>query len=485
MTRIVVGPINRVEGDLEVTLDIAEGRVREARVTASLYRGFEQILEGRPAGDALVIAPRICGICSVSQSVAAAAALRDAHAISPAENGLYATAIAHAAENLADHLSHFYLFFMPDFAREAYADRPWHAAAVDRFGAINGTASREFLPARARLLHVLGILAGKWPHSLAFQPGGTTRAIDLGERVRLLAVIAEIRGFLERIVFAGPLDRFLALEAANDLTGHLTGPAAAGDLAAFFRYADDLGLAARGRGPGLMMSYGAYHLPESTFLPSGLFDCATDTAIPLDPAGISEDVAESWLLGPAAHPSHGVTQPDPDMKSGYSWAKAPRLAGQCAEVGALARQLVAGRPLIRDFVGRYGPGVSARILARLAESAMLVVAMEKWIKALRPREPFCSNDEWPRTRDSGTGVGLVEAARGSLGHWLDLRDGHIRNYQIVAPTTWNFSPRNAAGTPGPLEQALVGTPVGDLGAKAPAVQHVVRSFDPCMVCTAH
>ena len=85
----------------------------------------------------------------------------------------------------------------------------------------------------------------------------------------------------------------------------------------------------------------------------------------------------------------------------------------------------------------------------------------------------------------GSGVGLVEAARGSLGHWATVRGGRITRYQIVAPTTWNFSPRDGAGRPGPLEAALVGLEVGEAGAAAPAIQHVVRSFDPCMVCTAH
>jgi hydrogenase large subunit len=81
--------------------------------------------------------------------------------------------------------------------------------------------------------------------------------------------------------------------------------------------------------------------------------------------------------------------------------------------------------------------------------------------------------------------GLCEAARGSLGHWLSIRNGRIANYQIVAPTSWNFSPRDRAGTPGALEAALVGTPVSE-GDKTPvAVQHIVRSFDPCMVCTVH
>jgi hydrogenase large subunit len=169
MSRVVVGPFNRVEGDLEVTLDVENGVVREARVSASLYRGFEQLLLGRPAADALAIAPRICGICSVSQSLAAAAVLRAAQPIAPAPNGLLATNIAHAAENIADHLTHFYVFFMPDFARAAYAGRPWHAAAEARFKAVSGAALREALPARARLLETMGLIAGKWPHSLAFQ----------------------------------------------------------------------------------------------------------------------------------------------------------------------------------------------------------------------------------------------------------------------------------------------------------------------------
>ena len=82
MTRLLVGPFNRVEGDLEVSLDIDDGRVSSARVNAPMYRGFEQILLGKQPHDALVYVPRICGICSVSQSVACARALADLAGIS-------------------------------------------------------------------------------------------------------------------------------------------------------------------------------------------------------------------------------------------------------------------------------------------------------------------------------------------------------------------------------------------------------------------
>jgi hydrogenase large subunit len=80
-------------------------------------------------------------------------------------------------------------------------------------------------------------------------------------------------------------------------------------------------------------------------------------------------------------------------------------------------------------------------------------------------------------------MGLTEAARGSRATGCGWKKAHPR-YQIIAPHTWNFSPRDAAGTPGPLEQALVGAPRAD-ETEPVSVQHIVRSFDPCMVCTVH
>jgi hydrogenase large subunit len=159
MTRLRVGPFNRVEGDLEVTLDVADGQVRDARVTSSLYRGFEQILQGKPPMDALVFVPRICGICSVSQSAAAAQALAVAMDIRPPDNGRLAANLIHAVENVADHVTHFYLFFMPDFARDCYESQPWWHAASNRFRAVTGTAAGDFLSARANWMRAMGLEA--------------------------------------------------------------------------------------------------------------------------------------------------------------------------------------------------------------------------------------------------------------------------------------------------------------------------------------
>ncbi|HLO63377.1 MAG TPA: nickel-dependent hydrogenase large subunit, partial [Azonexus sp.] len=245
MTRIVVGPFNRVEGDLEVSLDLADGRVQAAYVNSPLFRGFEQIMIGRAPLDALAIVPRICGICSVAQSAAAASALADAMGIVPTPNGLLARQLIQATENLADHLTHFYLFFMPDFARPAYAGRPWHAAMAQRFTAVQGEAAADMLPARAGFLKLMGFLAGRWPHTLAIQPGGSTRAITAGERIRLLAQLREFRGFLEKRLFGDALAAVSQLASKDELLAWAAGRPA--DFPTFLAAATDLGLDRLGR----------------------------------------------------------------------------------------------------------------------------------------------------------------------------------------------------------------------------------------------
>jgi hydrogenase large subunit len=481
MTRLVLGPFNRVEGDLDVRLEVRDGQVAEAWVNSPLYRGFEQILHGKAPTDALVIAPRICGICSVSQSVAAARALADAAGAGMPRNGELATNLILACENLADHITHFYLFFMPDFAREVYAAEPWYGEVEPRFRATTGSAARAAIAARAQLLHLMGTLAGKWPHTLSLHPAGSTKPVQAQERLRLLAILGAFRRFLEQHTFGDRLEAVAGLDSADALADWAGARRGSGfDLPLFLEVADVLGLERLGRATDRFMSYGALASGGEPLFARGCWDRGP---LPLDLSAVAEDPSHSWMQGSRAlHPSGGTTVPDADKPGAYSWCKAPRLAGEPMEVGALARQLMDGHPLVRDLVERGGGNVRSRVVARLLESARLVIAMEDWVRAMRPGEPFCGRLRLP---SDGVGVGLVEAARGSLGHWVEIRHGRILNYQIIAPTTWNFSPRDANGTPGPLEQALVGAPVRP-GEQTPvAAQHIVRSFDPCMVCTVH
>ncbi len=474
MSRRILGPFNRVEGDLEVSIEVKAGQVQRAQVNSPMYRGYENMLVGQIPGDALVIVPRICGICSVSQSAAAAGALRQlAGAGARPDNAVWAEQLICACENLADHLTHFYLFFMPDFARAEYAQQPWFGAIEARFKAVQGSACREVSPARASFMHLMGLMAGRWPHTLCLQPGGSTKALNQAEILQLIVLLRQFRRFLQECVFGDALEAVAAISSLQALE-HWRGQRRS-DLALFLEVSHALGLERVGRATDGFISYGAYNQLFS----SGIWD---QGLAPLDLTQIDEDLSHAWMLGETRVPAQGYSIPDADKPGAYSWCKAPRYGGKVLETGALARQMVQGHPLLREMVLRWGASVQARVLARLLEIALVLPEMERWAQRLVPEQPWHQPME---PAQEGTVVGVTEAARGALGHWVSVKQGRISNYQIIAPTTWNFSPRDTRGVPGPLEQALVGLPAPDSPQMPLMVQHVVRSFDPCMVCTVH
>lgn len=479
-SRRILGPFNRVEGDLEIQVEVEQDTITRAWVNSPLFRGYEQILHGKDPRDALVYTPRICGICSVSQSVASAQAIAAAQELEPCENGQLATNLILAAENLADHLTHFYLFFMPDFARECYRSRPWFESTLLRFKAQTGLAAKQVLPARASFLHLTGILAGKWPHSLALQPGGSTRAINASERIRIGTLIGAFQQFLQETLFGVPLQQIAELESEQQLL-ELVESHPDSDFSRFLNIAGDQQLSTLGRAGDRFMSYGAYANANDHLFKPGVWNASYQT---LDSSLIREDLSHSWLKSQSKpkHPFQGSTIPDTDLKRGYSWCKAPRLQGEVMEVGAIARQMVNAHPLIQSLVSKHGANVQNRVIARLLELALVVPQMQRWVRAIQPGEEFCRVRDIP---DEAQGAGLVEAARGSLGHWLRIKNGRIINYQIIAPTTWNFSPRDGEQQPGALELALQGLTNVDEPASDVRVQHIIRSFDPCMVCTVH
>jgi hydrogenase large subunit len=125
--------------------------------------------------------------------------------------------------------------------------------------------------------------------------------------------------------------------------------------------------------------------------------------------------------------------------------------------------------------------VLGRHAARAIECKIVADAMAEWVLQLKPGEPVCVDYELP---DKAEGMGLTEGPRGSLGHWIKIKDRKIDHYQLVVPTTWNASPKDAKGQPGPIEQAVMGTKIYDLENPFEIVR-IVRSFDPCLACAVH
>ena len=127
-----------------------------------------------------------------------------------------------------------------------------------------------------------------------------------------------------------------------------------------------------------------------------------------------------------------------------------------------------------------------RTAARGIECAVIAAKTETWLNQLEANVKKGDTklyEEWKMPKEA-EGVGFVTAPRGGLSHWISIRNGKIDNFQLVVPSTWNLGPRCAAGKLGPVEEALIGTPVAD--PKRPVeVLRTVHSFDPCIACGVH
>ena len=499
---ITIDPVTRIEGHLKVEAVVDAGEVKDARCCGTLFRGFENILVGRHPLDACRITQRVCGVCPTGHASASSfcldAALGVADRIPP--NGRLVRNLLLGSNFLQSHILHFFTLAALDYADVTaladYDGTDSELKAVRTFigrGALGPFFPRyegdyrcdrqtnvELVGAYLKALHVrrvthemLCIFGGKMPHNIGLVPGGVTGEVTADKIASFHGKLQEVREFIDDVYVPAV---FTAAGA----------------------YADHFEI---GAGCGRFLAYGAFDMDgESTdpvtrgrLLPAGLAHAGQLQAV--DAAKITEDVASSRYADHcAAHPSAGRTDPEPAKDGAYSWLKSPRYDGAAAEVGPLARGMVACATGDGPFKAELDaamsaagigadklPSVLGRHLARALEARVVAAAMTDWLGELRPGEPAATPLSIP---DEAAGAGMTDAPRGALGHWIRIKDKVIERYQLVVPTTWNASPRDASGQPGPIEQALLGAPVKDADSPFEIVR-IVRSFDPCLACAVH
>ena len=226
--------------------------------------------------------------------------------------------------------------------------------------------------------------------------------------------------------------------------------------------------------------------------------------------GVTESIARAWYDGDwEKHPFDEDTVPkygkwEDDGK--YSWVKAPRFQGKPMQVGPLAQVLVGlalkHEPTVRwgtkalETIGavaktKVGPEILhstlGRHAARMIRTCMIAEITQKHWKLLvenigKGDTEIFRKPEFPSGEQRG--YGFHEAPRGTLSHWIVIKDGKIANYQAVVPSTWNAGPRDAKGQVGPYEASLIGNPIAD--AERPLeVLRTIHSFDPCLACAIH
>lgn len=460
-TTVKISPVTRIEGhlDVEITVDLVGGRnqVIEARCTGPMFRGFEKILLGRDPRDATHYTQRICGVCPVSHAMASTLALEAAFAVAPTENGRILRNLVLGANYLQSHVLHFYHLAAPDYIdTTGILDMsPWKPRFVAPDMATGSLASGlvgHYVQALAirRKAHQMGaIFSGRLPGPASFVPGGTSQVIDAAAISSFRVLLTEIRNFINSTLVPDAQLLYRAFAPYQQI----------------------------GRGCGNLLAYGVFDLNvagSSKLLSRGRYTNGQLGTVDLNQ--IKEYVACSWYTVASGNlnPASGVTDPEYGKSGAYSFIKAPRYQNVVHEVGPLARMWANG-----DY--RTGISVMDRIAARAFETRKVADAMDGWLNELVPGGPVYNHKATPA---SATGVGLTEAPRGALGHWVNIGGTKLAGYQIVTPTAWNASPRDDLGQPGAIEQALVGTPLADMGQPI-EVLRVIHSFDPCLSCSVH
>ncbi len=504
MAKIVIDPVTRIEGHLKIETVVDDGVVKEARSTGNLFRGIELILRGRDPRDAQVITQRICGVCPQSHGVAAALNLDSAFGIADKipDNARIMRNLIQGAHVIQDHILHFYHLAALDYVDVAelanyggkdsdlnsikdFISRGELAPFVPRYegdyrlpAEINQQAVSHYVKAFdiRRIGHeMVSVFSGKVPHSVGIVPGGVTTPPTIDKIISFLWRLRILQDFINNAYIPDVL-------------------AIAGAYPDYF----EIGVGCKN-----LLSYGAYDLegeaPDLTRR-KRLFKQGT-TSADLKPGGlditkIAEDVRHSWYQDSSSgrHPTQGETKPEYGKGEAYSWVKSPRYDGKVYEVGPLARVAVTyayGDQTMKDLVDSSLAQLKApssalfsvlgRHLARALCAKYIADSMDKWLLELKPGEPTFVEYTIP---EEGIGMGLTEAARGALGHWIEIKDKKIANYQCVVPTTWNASPKDDNGNPGPMEQAIVGTRIRDKSNPFEIVR-IVRSFDPCLACAVH
>jgi hydrogenase large subunit len=455
-----IDPLTRIEGHLkiEVTVDSVNNvqQVIDAKCQGMMFRGFEQILVGHDPLDAPHLTQRICGVCPVSHGMASSTGLENAAKVIPPANGRILRNLVLGANFVQSHILHFYHLAMLDYLNTTgLLDMdPWLPRFItpDMIGGADAqTLATHYLKALEirRKAHQMGaIFGGKLPCAPTFLPGGCTDKVDAAKIKAYRTLLTEIRGFIDTVMLP-------------DLQM----------VSSYFPQYYQIG-----KGCGKLLAFGVFDLNDAgttKLLKRGIYDGAAVRA--LDIKSITEDVLYSWYSSPTRlNPSAGQTVQNANKTTAYSWIKAPRYADGVYEVGPLARMWMSGA---------YTRGISVmdRLVARVWEANIVADSLDAWLNELAVGKSAYS---FPKMPAAAGGIGLTEAPRGALGHWLTIAAGKIKQYQILTPTAWNASPRDDKKRKGAIEQALIGTPV--VSTEVPVeVLRVVHSFDPCLSCAVH
>ena len=528
-------------------MEVDNGVVTDAWVSGGCFRGMELVVQDRTPEDAAQIVQRICGVCPVSHTHASSLAGEAAYGIVIPNQARIIRNLVEGGQFLHSHILWLYTLAALDYVNPLNALNANVGKAYDLMEAagtscstdlktLMGTLTKfanngqlsifsggwfldgqapeaykldpeadlictahylEALNMQAKASEICGLIGGKMPHIMTLVPGGTAFVPTEEKLDEHYSITRENRDWVDSTML--PDTKIIASA-----------------------YPEALGF---GRGCGRYVAWGVFQRENfemaDRYMPSGVV--YTNDGLRLedpDPSLIKEYVGHSWYGGASdLNPKEGVTDPlyteyyvagteheenghmIGTVNDRYTWSKGPSYNGECMEAGPFSRVLAAylrggeKNAYIVNNLDKLMADLNltlpqlqstlGRVAARQVECSYIAHLMVDWVDELI--EALKGGDsEYFRAPEhlTGYGCGMWEAPRGALYHDEHVDNGRITGYQIIIPTTWNIAPRNAEGVRGPMEQALIGTPVNNVDAPINALR-TVHSFDPCTACAVH
>ncbi len=535
VNKIVIDPITRIEGHLRAEVEVDEdGVVRDAFVSGQLFRGIEIILKGRDPRDAGLLAGRICGVCTNSHFRAAVSCVEDAYSLQLPKNAEIIRDLMAMALFIQDHVVHFYHLHSLDFvdirsalsadakltSKEAhkYHKNPFrnshshYEAVIEKLanfvkaGKLGPFANGywghnsyiltpeqnlviishylEALKFQTKISKAIAIFGGKTPHPQSIVVGGITSVADMLNPQRLndyLFVMKEAKEFIDRAYI--PDSKLLCVAYRDEIKAGV------------------------GRANGNFMSVGGYDFEgERRLFCSGIiYNHDFENIESFDESKITEEIDRAWYSEDEI--CYTDLNEDGTLKTAknsdkYSWIKAPRYDDKVMETGPLARVIISykrANPLIKSFVDEFLDDTDLELIdlsttvgrnaARAIESGYICEYIFKLVSRLIQNIKYYDTDTWARydfetLESQSKGRAFFEVPRGTLAHFVSIKEQKIENFSVIAPTTWNATPKNFDGVRGAYEEALVGIKIEDT-TKPLEVLRVLHSFDPCLACAVH
>jgi Ni,Fe-hydrogenase I large subunit len=422
--------IEKIEGEAELDFTFNKGQIEDVKIGFGFYRGIEEIMVGKAPRDALVITPRVCGICNHAHLIAAVRALEDGYVnagikVALSEKAEKIREFTLACELIQNHVKWLYMTMLPQLEK------------------LTGERSEENHALKASYLSTtitkaLAIFAGQWPHSSYAIPGGVTCDPTYVDVMQAEALVDEAIRFFEQVMVGMSFETYLQIDSVSSL--HMI----KGDVGRLLYLLGTHEMAHKGQSHDRFIVFG-----EGLGFRSG--KSIVTTVSKVDVRHVEEALQQ------------GTT------------AKAVTYKKRQYETGPLARGMVAKTPLVKRLHKRYKDSLLTRIFARIHEVSHLLQVCKEQLGSLDVRQDSCTLESRLLASDF-EGTGVVEAARGSLIHTTTVRESRIASYEIIVPTQWNLS-HGTEEEQGVAVEAMVGS---ESTAEA---TFIFRAFDVCSVCT--